>query len=169
MSNFINQITDAHSASPKAASGTEEQETSGRNGERILCEVMNRIRSGISGVSGEGLNRYEKSPDTVNVDAWENPDFEVYTNLDRFGFVLKKGDKTDERTDAQKRRIIRELSREKKWLKMTEVRKSGGPLKNMEDRIWKGVPEKLRIVFWPRLLGVERMKLDNFCVIFILY
>ncbi|EFP00594.1 hypothetical protein CRE_30236 [Caenorhabditis remanei] len=83
--------------------------------------------------------------------------------------VFKKGDKTDERTDAQKRRIIRELSREKKWLKMTEVRKSGGPLKNMEDRIWKGVPEKLRIVFWPRLLGVERMKLDNFCVIFILY
>ncbi|EFP10119.1 hypothetical protein CRE_24603 [Caenorhabditis remanei] len=104
------------------------------------------------------INRYEKGPDAVDVDAWENPDFEVYTNLDRFGFVHKKGDKTDERTDAQKRRIIKELSREKKWLKMIEVWKSGGPSKKMEDRIWKGIPEKLRIVIWPRLLGAERMK-----------
>lgn len=104
------------------------------------------------------INRYEKGPDAADVDAWENPDFEVYTNLDRFGFVHKKGDKTDERTDAQKRRIIKELGREKKWLKMIEVWKSGGPSKKMEDRIWKGIPEKLRIVIWPRLLGAERMK-----------
>ncbi|EGT49545.1 hypothetical protein CAEBREN_31360 [Caenorhabditis brenneri] len=104
------------------------------------------------------INRYEKGPDAVDVDAWENPDFELYTNLDRFGFVHKKGDKTDERTDIQKRRIIKELSREKKWLKMIEVWKSGGPSKKMEDRIWKGIPEKLRIVIWPRLLGAERMK-----------
>ncbi|CAL2034391.1 unnamed protein product [Caenorhabditis brenneri] len=104
------------------------------------------------------INRYEKGPDAVDVDAWENPDFEVYTNLDRFGFVHKKGDKTDERTDIQKRRIIKELSREKKWLKMIEVWKSGGPSKKMEDRIWKGIPEKLRIVIWPRLLGAERLK-----------
>ncbi|ULU08315.1 hypothetical protein L3Y34_019462 [Caenorhabditis briggsae] len=104
------------------------------------------------------INRYEKGPDAADVDAWENPDFEVYTNLDRFGFVHKKGEKTDERTDLQKRRIIKELSREKKWLKMIEIWKSGGPSKKMEDRIWKGIPEKLRIVIWPRLLGAERMK-----------
>ncbi|EFO88036.1 hypothetical protein CRE_05117 [Caenorhabditis remanei] len=169
MSKFINQVADAHSASSKATSGAEEQETGGGDGEMIGCEVMNRIQSGISGTSGEGLNRYEKSPDAVDVDAWKNPDFEVYTNLDRFGFALKKGDKTDERTDAQKRRIIRELSREKKWLKMTEVWKSGGLLKKMENRIWNRHPEKLRIVFWPRLLGAERMKHDNFCVTFIFY
>uniref|UniRef100_A0A1I7U583 Rab-GAP TBC domain-containing protein n=1 Tax=Caenorhabditis tropicalis TaxID=1561998 RepID=A0A1I7U583_9PELO len=104
------------------------------------------------------INRYEKGPDAADVDAWENPNFELYTNMDRFGFVHKKGDKTDERTDLQKRRIIKELSREKKWLKMIEVWKSGGPSKKMEDRIWKGIPEKLRIVIWPRLLGAERLK-----------
>lgn len=106
------------------------------------------------------INRYEKGPDAADVDAWENPDFEVYTNLDRFGFVhfSKKGDPSTEKTDLQKRRIIKELSREKKWLKMIEVWKSGGPSKKMEDRIWKGIPEKLRIVIWPRLLGAERMK-----------
>lgn len=104
------------------------------------------------------INRYEKGPDAADVDAWENPDFELYDNLDRFGFVHKKGDKTDERTDAQKRRIIKELSREKKWLKMIEALKSGPPTKKMEDRIWKGIPEKLRIVIWPRLLDAERKK-----------
>ncbi|CAT01079.1 Rab-GAP TBC domain-containing protein [Caenorhabditis elegans] len=106
------------------------------------------------------INRYEKGPDAADVDAWENPNFELYTNLDRFGFVHKKGEKAtaDERTDLQKRRIIKELSREKKWLKMIEVWKSGGPSKKMEDRIWKGIPEKLRIVIWPRLLGAERLK-----------
>ncbi|CAI2346927.1 unnamed protein product [Caenorhabditis sp. 36 PRJEB53466] len=104
------------------------------------------------------INRYEKGPDAADVDPWENPDFEVYTNLDRFGFVHKKGDKTDEPTEQQKRRILKELGREKKWLKMIEIWKSGGPSKKMEDRIWKGIPEKLRMVVWPRLLGAERMK-----------
>lgn len=71
-------------------------------------------------------------------------------------FFSKKGDRKDEPTVEQKRRIIKELSREKKWLKMIELWKTGTS-KKMEDRIWKGIPEKLRIVVWPRLLGAERL------------
>ncbi|CAB3405365.1 unnamed protein product [Caenorhabditis bovis] len=107
------------------------------------------------------INRYEKGPEGVDVDAWENPDFEVYTKMDRFGFVHKEGDNVGESGDLQRRRVFKELSREKKWLKMIEVWKSGGPSKKMEDRIWKGVPEKLRIVVWPRLLGGERMRVEK--------
>lgn len=33
------------------------------------------------------INRYEKGPDAADVDPWENPNFEVYTMSDRFGFV----------------------------------------------------------------------------------
>ncbi|CAI5441707.1 unnamed protein product [Caenorhabditis angaria] len=104
------------------------------------------------------INRYEKGPDSGDVDAWENPDFDVYTKLDRFGFVHKEGEQFSEANEIQRRRILKELSREKKWLKMVNIWKSGGPSKKMEDRIWKGIPEKLRLVVWPRLLGAERMK-----------
>uniref|UniRef100_A0A8R1DVJ7 Rab-GAP TBC domain-containing protein n=1 Tax=Caenorhabditis japonica TaxID=281687 RepID=A0A8R1DVJ7_CAEJA len=107
------------------------------------------------------INRYEKGPDAADVDPWENPDFELYTNMDRFGFVHKKGDKRDEPTDQHKRRILKELGREKKWLKMIEVLNSKGLSKKMEDRIWKGIPEKMRMVIWPRLLGAEMLKVDK--------
>lgn len=33
------------------------------------------------------VSRYEKGPDSADVDPWENPDFELYKVTDRFGFV----------------------------------------------------------------------------------
>ncbi|CAD6190252.1 unnamed protein product [Caenorhabditis auriculariae] len=104
------------------------------------------------------ITRYEKGPDSQDVDPWENPQFDVYAKTDRFGFIHKSSDKASEEERKHQRRVFKELSREKKWLKMIEDWKSGKPSKKMEDRVWKGIPEKLRLVVWPRLLGAERMR-----------
>lgn len=47
----------------------------------------------------------------------------------------------------EKRRIERELKRERKWLRMREEWEHSGirPAK-LPERIWKGIPEKLRLV-----------------------
>ena len=75
-----------------------------------------------------------------------------------------------------------ELSREKKWLRMIEVGcvfsssslnfhlkkkppfqqwQSGHSPPKLEERIWKGIPEKLRMMVWPKLLGADRMMREN--------
>lgn len=45
----------------------------------------------------------------------------------------------------EKRKIDRELKRERKWLRMLEEWKQIRPAK-LPERIWKGIPEKLRLV-----------------------
>lgn len=43
------------------------------------------------------------------------------------------------------RRIQKELERESKWIKMLEEWKQRHPAK-LPERIWKGIPDKLRLV-----------------------
>uniref|UniRef100_A0A915DQC0 Rab-GAP TBC domain-containing protein n=1 Tax=Ditylenchus dipsaci TaxID=166011 RepID=A0A915DQC0_9BILA len=102
------------------------------------------------------VEKYEKGPDSQDVDPWENPDFELYKITDRYGFV-HKNEPVVSAEEQERRRIEREVKRETKWLRMLEEWKQHHPAK-LPERIWKGVPEKLRIVFWKKLLGVEEMK-----------
>jgi hypothetical protein len=90
------------------------------------------------------VERYEMGPDSKDVDPWENPDFELYKITDRYGFVHKKGPPKSQE-EVERDRIDRELKREKKWLQMLEEWKQRHPSK-LPERIWKGVPEKLRLV-----------------------
>lgn len=57
-------------------------------------------------------------------------------------FSKNESDLTKE--DLERRRVQRELNREHKWLEMLEEWKRRHPVK-LPERIWKGVPEKLRI------------------------
>jgi hypothetical protein len=90
------------------------------------------------------VEKYERGPEAREVESWENPDFELYKVTDRYGFVHK----TEDEIEADKRqkendRIKKELRREAKWLRMIDEWKARHPAK-LPERIWKGVPEKLR-------------------------
>ncbi|KAI1727804.1 rab-GTPase-TBC domain-containing protein [Ditylenchus destructor] len=100
------------------------------------------------------VEKYEQGPDQKHIDPWENPDFELYKATDRFGFIHKNALPPEE---IERRRIQREVRREGKWLQMLEEWKQLRPTK-LDKRIWKGIPETLRIVFWKKLLGVDEMK-----------
>jgi len=78
------------------------------------------------------------------VDPWENPDFELYHNTDRYGFVHKEGPSRSVE-ETERRRVEKELRREAKWLVMIKEWEKRHPTK-LPERIWKGVPEKLRLV-----------------------
>ncbi|PAV76646.1 hypothetical protein WR25_25075 [Diploscapter pachys] len=107
------------------------------------------------------VNLYEKGPENKDIDAWENPDFDIYYKLDRFGFVHKENENLTEEQKEHRKRVQIELSREKKWLRMIEQWQSGHPPSKLEERIWKGIPEKLRMMVWPKLLGADRLMREN--------
>ncbi|GMT16895.1 hypothetical protein PFISCL1PPCAC_8192, partial [Pristionchus fissidentatus] len=123
------------------------------------------------------VEKYDKGPEAASDDNWENPNFELYNKLDRYGFVHKEGEEAEDR-EVNRRRIEREVRREKKWLEMIreweykererrererkgqKVTRPTQPAKLFE-RIWKGVPEKLRGIVWPRLLRVDQYRKEK--------
>ncbi|KAL3116173.1 hypothetical protein niasHT_002297 [Heterodera trifolii] len=102
------------------------------------------------------VDKYERGPDQNDVDPWENPDFELYKITDRYGFMHKK---TPEQTEEQKR-VQKELKREQKWLRMLKEWEQRHPTK-LAERMWKGVPDRLRLVIWKRLTGADTMKANS--------
>uniref|UniRef100_A0A183CG71 Rab-GAP TBC domain-containing protein n=1 Tax=Globodera pallida TaxID=36090 RepID=A0A183CG71_GLOPA len=103
------------------------------------------------------VDKYERGPDQKDVDPWENPDFELYRITDRYGFMHKK--LTLEQTEEQKR-VHKELRREQKWLRMLKEWEQRHPAK-LAERMWKGVPDTLRLVIWKRLIGADVMKANS--------
>ncbi|CEF71366.1 USP6 N-terminal-like protein [Strongyloides ratti] len=87
-------------------------------------------------------------------DDWENPDFNLYKMTDRYGFVHKDLDKIDTEDTIHEKQL--ELKREYKWLKMLKIK--GKNHKKWEERIWKGVPDKMRPIVWPILLECQELK-----------
>ncbi|CAJ0608471.1 unnamed protein product [Cylicocyclus nassatus] len=102
--------------------------------------------------------KYEKGPESKDIDPWENPEFDVYAKMDRFGFVHKDANEATEEERANRRRVEKEIRRVNKWLAMEAAWKKGRIPKKLEERTWKGIPEKLRMTIWPRLLGAYDMK-----------
>uniref|UniRef100_A0A914BX47 Rab-GAP TBC domain-containing protein n=1 Tax=Acrobeloides nanus TaxID=290746 RepID=A0A914BX47_9BILA len=103
---------------------------------------------------GEIVDKYDKGPDSKDVDPWENPDFELYKVTDRYGFIHKNSPPTDAGKDAKER----ERKRDQKWYRMVLEWNKRFPVK-LKERIWKGVPDKLRSDVWQRLLGSKELKL----------
>uniref|UniRef100_A0A158PBP7 Rab-GAP TBC domain-containing protein n=1 Tax=Angiostrongylus cantonensis TaxID=6313 RepID=A0A158PBP7_ANGCA len=73
-----------------------------------------------------------QGPESKDIDPWENPEFDVYAKMDRFGFVHKDPEEVTVEEQANRRRIAREVKRENKWLAMENI--------------------------WPRLLGAIDMR-----------
>ncbi|CAG9781898.1 unnamed protein product [Diatraea saccharalis] len=105
------------------------------------------------------FQRYERGRENLagQIDPWEDPEFEEYHKTDRYGFI--HDERLPQKTAPQKINI--EVEREKKWVKMLATWDSPTTKEKLHRRIYKGIPNSLRIKIWCKLLDVNRIKSDN--------
>ena len=114
------------------------------------------------------VERYDLGrEDGAIIDDWEDPKFEIYHKTDRFGFItdMRLPD-ADYRSEKQQKQLEKEMSRLPKWLKMEKEKKKWFPRgsknhEKMVERVWKGVPERLRGPCWSILLDLDRIKQEQ--------
>ncbi|XP_037978187.2 USP6 N-terminal-like protein isoform X4 [Plutella xylostella] len=102
------------------------------------------------------FQRYERGRDNLvgQIDPWEDPEFEDYHKTDRYGFI--HDERLPQKTAPQKVNI--EVEREKKWVKMLGTWDSPATQEKLHRRIYKGIPNSLRIKIWGKLLDVARLR-----------
>ena len=95
-------------------------------------------------------------------DKIEEAEFDIhYIHYDRYGFVhdIRLND-NPRQSASEKKWMEKEKSREGKWIMMiTDVKKwftiGDRFYQKMIDRVWKGVPDKMRGTVWRILLNVD--------------
>jgi len=112
--------------------------------------------------------RYDQGrEDGAVIDDWEDPKFEIYHTQDRFGFIHdQRLPTTTRRTDEEKKAFDREMNRVDKWLKMLKEQPKWFPRgsrnhEKMVERVWKGVPERMRGSLWRILLDLDQIKAEQ--------
>ncbi|XP_059062317.1 USP6 N-terminal-like protein isoform X2 [Achroia grisella] len=105
------------------------------------------------------FQRYERGRENLagQIDPWEDPEFEEYHKTDRYGFI--HDERLPQKTAPQKINI--EVEREKKWVKMLGTWDTPATKEKLHRRIYKGIPNSLRIKVWCKLMDVNRIKSDN--------
>ncbi|XP_045458361.1 USP6 N-terminal-like protein [Melitaea cinxia] len=105
------------------------------------------------------FQRYERGRDNLagQIDPWEDPEFEDYHKTDRYGFI--HDERLTQKTAPQKVNV--EVEREKKWVKMLGSWESTATKEKLHRRIYKGIPNSLRIKIWCKLLNVNTIKSEN--------
>ncbi|VDK81251.1 unnamed protein product [Litomosoides sigmodontis] len=107
------------------------------------------------------VEKYERGPEQ-EVEEWENPDLELYKVTDRYGFMHKDVQEISVQELAEKKRMIKEVSREQKWLRMISRWNDGKDANDkLKKRLWKGIPEKFRSLVWARLLEINRYRQEQ--------
>uniref|UniRef100_A0A182JNQ2 Rab-GAP TBC domain-containing protein n=1 Tax=Anopheles christyi TaxID=43041 RepID=A0A182JNQ2_9DIPT len=111
------------------------------------------------------FQRYDKGREPgAEIDPWEDPQFEVYHQTDRYGFIHDK--RLPRKREPQETKALEiEMGRVKKWLKLLGL--SSQPVKRPWDdkavqakvrkRVFKGIPEKIRGQVWCKLLNLEQV------------
>lgn len=114
----------------------------------------------ISEERAEILHKYDKGrQEGVDIDPWEDADFNIYKVTDRFGFLHEKELPTPSALEEKQK--LQEIERVEKWLKMV---KNWDKYKNSDKlvkRVYKGIPLQLRGQAWALLLNLEKIKQDN--------
>ncbi|XP_075990550.1 USP6 N-terminal-like protein isoform X3 [Anticarsia gemmatalis] len=105
------------------------------------------------------FQRYERGRENLvgQIDPWEDPEFEEYHKTDRYGFI--HDERLPQKTGPQKVNI--EVEREKKWVKMLGNWDTSATKEKLHRRIYKGIPNSLRIKVWCKLMDVNRVKSAN--------
>ena len=114
------------------------------------------------------VERYDLGrEDGAVIDDWEDPKFEIYHKTDRFGFItdMRLPD-AEYRGEKHQKQLEKEMSRLPKWLKMEKEKSKWFPrgsknYEKMVERVWKGVPERLRGSCWSILLDLDRIKQEQ--------
>ncbi|XP_055636915.1 USP6 N-terminal-like protein isoform X3 [Toxorhynchites rutilus septentrionalis] len=121
---------------------------------RILLERANAEREAI-------FVRYERGRKNVDIDSWDDPAFEVYTQADRYGFLHpeKEQPERDDLEVARRKQI--EFDRSKKWLKMMKKWNSAETKERLQRRVMKGIPDRMRAAIWKKLLNIEQTLEEN--------
>nr|XP_029735088.1 uncharacterized protein LOC115254250 isoform X2 [Aedes albopictus] len=96
----------------------------------------------------------------AEIDAWEDPAFEVYHQTDRYGFIHDK--RLPQKHDPHETKSNEvEMERVKKWMKM--VYKNKTPIfqqPKLHKRVYKGIPDSLRSRVWGQLLNLDQVMAD---------
>ncbi|CAL8318356.1 unnamed protein product [Lota lota] len=103
----------------------------------------------------EIVAKYDKGKEAT-VEPWEDTDFRLYKDIDRFGFRHVEELPSYDSVEEKQKHL--EVERTSKWLKML---KSWDKYKNSEKlsrRIYKGIPLQLRGEVWALLLDVPKIK-----------
>ncbi|XP_058822214.1 USP6 N-terminal-like protein isoform X1 [Topomyia yanbarensis] len=121
---------------------------------RILLERANDEREAI-------FKRYDRGRKNIDIDAWDDPAFEIYTQADRYGFLHpeKEEPMRDDLEKARRKQI--EMERSKKWLKMMKNWSSAETKERLQRRVLKGIPDRLRAAIWKKLLNIEQAVNEN--------
>ncbi|XP_052899449.1 USP6 N-terminal-like protein isoform X2 [Anopheles moucheti] len=120
--------------------------------ELLLLERANAERDEI-------FLRYDQGRKCDNIDAWEDPLFEVYTQADRYGFLHPVAPKQSKETEQLQHKI--EMERLKKWVKMNKNWTSAATKENLRRRVMKGIPDRMRSPIWRKLLELDRQIMEN--------
>uniref|UniRef100_A0A182QH21 Rab-GAP TBC domain-containing protein n=1 Tax=Anopheles farauti TaxID=69004 RepID=A0A182QH21_9DIPT len=124
--------------------------------ELLLLERANAERDEI-------FLRYDRGRKCDNIDVWEDPMFEIYTQADRYGFLhpvaLSPTGHTKEAEILLQHKT--EMERVKKWVKMHKNWGSAATKENLRRRVMKGIPDRMRAAIWRKLLDLDRQVQDN--------
>ncbi|KAH9400773.1 hypothetical protein TYRP_002348 [Tyrophagus putrescentiae] len=109
----------------------------------------------------EKYRRGRDKLDKTEINAWEDPDFDIYHATDRYGFV--HGERLPDRLPDYENKIKnQENSRLNKWLKMLKTWDQYFPdNEKLRSRTYKGIPNALRGEVWGRLLSINTLKQEQ--------
>ena len=122
--------------------------------EIVLLQRANEEREQI-------FQRYEKGRSNVDIDSWEDPFFEVYTQSDRYGFLHPEKAFNEKHDGEKEKQKLIEMERVKKWLKMLKSWNTIDTQEKLYRRITKGVPDRVRSVVWKKLLNLDEIVEQN--------
>uniref|UniRef100_H3CYN4 USP6 N-terminal-like protein n=2 Tax=Tetraodon nigroviridis TaxID=99883 RepID=H3CYN4_TETNG len=108
----------------------------------------------------EILSKYDRGRhEGLNIDPWEDADFNIYKVTDRFGFLHEEELPTPSAIEEKQKQ--QELKRVEKWLKMVKNWDKYRNSEKLVKRVYKGIPLQLRGQAWALLLDIEKVKQDN--------
>ncbi|KAM7396473.1 hypothetical protein PAMP_019509 [Pampus punctatissimus] len=95
----------------------------------------------------------------VNIDPWEDADYNIYKVTDRFGFLHEEELPTPSALEEKQKH--QEIERVEKWLKMVKNWDKYRNSEKLVKRVYKGIPLQLRGQAWALLLDIEKVKQEN--------
>ncbi|KAM7414257.1 hypothetical protein PAMA_019194 [Pampus argenteus] len=108
----------------------------------------------------EIISKYDKGrQEGVNIDPWEDADYNIYKVTDRFGFLHEKELPTPSALEEKQKQ--QEIERVEKWLKMVKNWDKYRNSEKLVKRVYKGIPLQLRGQAWALLLDIEKVKQEN--------
>ncbi|KAK2842047.1 hypothetical protein Q5P01_012247 [Channa striata] len=118
------------------------------------------IETLIAEERAEIISKYDQGrQDGVNIDPWEDANYNLYKVTDRFGFLHEEELPTPNAFEEKQKQ--QEIERVEKWLKMVKNWDKYRNSEKLAKRVYKGIPLQLRGQAWALLLDIEKLKEDN--------